>query len=57
MHTQIFSYALNRGRELNPKRYCELFDGNYFSLRVFENQNVKEEYCKYCSAKDKMVVE
>ncbi len=57
MHTQIFDYAMKRARELDSKRFCELFNGQYFSYKVFENQVVKEEYCKYCSTKDKMVDE
>ncbi len=57
MHTQRFNYAMNRSRELNPRRYCELFNGDNFSFRIFENQEVKNSYCKYCNGEEKMVQE
>ncbi|MDA3892892.1 MAG: hypothetical protein PF517_14615 [Salinivirgaceae bacterium] len=57
MHTQKFNYALERSRELNAKRFCELFNGDYFSLKVFENNFVKDNYCKFCIIEDKMVLE
>lgn len=57
MHSQKFNQAMERSRELNPKRFCELFNMQYFSLKVFENQIIKESYCKYCSSEDKMVLE
>jgi len=53
MHTQIFEYAMMRAKELNPTRFCELFHGDFFSLKVFENQEVKELYCKQCQAEEK----
>jgi len=57
MHTQKFNYAMDKCRELNPTRFCELLNGNYFSLRVFENAFVKETHCKYCSNETKIVQE
>jgi len=57
MHTQKFNFAMNKCQELNQKRFCELLNGDYFSLRVFENQFVKESYCKNCSTETKMVLE
>lgn len=48
MHTDNFNYAMTRAQELNSKRYCELFNGEYFSLRVFENNVIKESYCEHC---------
>ncbi len=47
--TDKFENALSRALELNPDRFCELFDGKHFSLRVLENPNVKEKYCKGCN--------
>ena len=43
-----FEAALKKAETINKKRYCKLFDGNHFSLRVFENPNVKKQYCKAC---------
>lgn len=57
MHTRTFNYAMNRAREINPKRYCELLNGNYFSLKVFENNQVKSDYCKYCNSANNMAME
>jgi hypothetical protein len=57
MHTQRFNFAMNRSKELNQKRFCELFNGENFSLRVFENQFVKEMHCKNCNADTKIVLE
>jgi uncharacterized protein YkwD len=57
MHTQKFNYAMQRAQELNPKRYCDLFDGNHFSLKVFENSIIKESYCKHCSEHEKVAQE
>ncbi len=57
MHTQRFNYAMNRSRELNPRRFCELFNGDKFSFKIFENQIIKDSYCKYCKTDDKMVLE
>lgn len=57
MHTQKFNYAMKRAQELNPKRYCNLFDGNHFSLKVLENKEIKESYCKYCSEHEKVAQE
>lgn len=54
MHTKKFTTALLRARELNPQKFCELLNGGYFSLRVFENQQIKSAYCKYCNIDDDM---
>jgi hypothetical protein len=48
MHTQKFEYAMQRAYKLNPQRYCDLFNGDYFSYKVFENNAVKEMYCGKC---------
>ncbi len=50
MHTQVFENALKRARELNPQRFCELFKGDFFSIRVLENSVAKEWFCKYCQS-------
>lgn len=57
MHTQLFNYAMQRAREINPKRFCELLNGQYFSMKVFENEFIKQEYCKNCATKEKMALE
>lgn len=49
MHSQHFNYAIKRARELNKERFCKLFKGDNFSLKVFENYVVREEYCNYCN--------
>ncbi len=55
MHSQKFNYAMEAARKLNPDRFCELLNGEYFSLKVFENSNIKDSYCKYCTGKESMV--
>ena len=52
MHTVAFETAMDRIREIDPDKYCKLLSGGEeegFSLRVFENENIKREYCKYCT--------
>ena len=51
MHTAAFDSAMSRIRELEPETYCKLLSGKGegFSLRVFENENVKSDYCKTCA--------
>ncbi len=56
MHSQNFNVAMNRLREIDRTRFCELFNGDGFSLRVFENSEIKEEYCKSCNEIKSMVV-
>lgn len=50
MHTVAFENAMARIKQLEPETYCNLLNGSDegFSLRVFENENVKAEYCKTC---------
>lgn len=50
MHTVAFENAMARIQQLKPETYCNLLNGSGegFSLRVFENENVKAEYCKTC---------
>jgi len=55
MHTEKFNFAMQRASEINPKRYCELLNGDNFSLIVFENNTVKENYCKLCDDEEKLV--
>jgi len=57
MHSEKFNYAMTRCQEINPKKYCQVLNGNYFSLKVFENKNIKDSYCKYCNTAEKMVLE
>lgn len=52
MHTVAFETAMNRIRLIEPETYCKLLNSNSeegFSLRVFENENIKHDYCKYCN--------
>ncbi|MFO7863057.1 MAG: hypothetical protein R6U85_03570 [Salinivirgaceae bacterium] len=43
-----FARATHVAYQMNPDRYCMLFDGNHFSYRVFENPEVKNSFCKEC---------
>lgn len=51
MHTAAFDAAMSRIQQVEPETYCKLLSGKGegFSLRVFENENVKSDYCKYCN--------
>lgn len=57
MHAQKFNYAMNRAQELNPARYCDLFNGEYFSLRIFENPEIKASYCEHCEGSSNMAAD
>ncbi|MCF8373617.1 MAG: hypothetical protein K9H64_18495 [Bacteroidales bacterium] len=46
-----FENALVKASDINKKRYCELFDGKHLSYRVFENPDIKTQYCKVCKGK------
>jgi uncharacterized protein YkwD len=50
MHTYSnrFIQALEKANYLNHNRFCELFNGNYFSFQVFDNFKAKEYYCTEC---------
>lgn len=48
MSSEKFTIAMDRIRSDYPDRFCQLFDGSKFSMRVFENPLVKEMYCKSC---------
>lgn len=50
MQSLRFSRAMQQARQLNHKRFCELFDGRHFSLQILENVKVKTEFCKYCQS-------
>lgn len=50
MHTQAFTTAMLRIKELDEKKFYNLIDSkNSFSLRVLENENVKSAYCSSCN--------
>lgn len=53
MHTSAFESAMSRIQQIEPETYCNLLNGSDdgFSLRVFENENVKAGYCKTCGEK------
>lgn len=57
MHTNTFELAIKRAQELNPSRFCELFNGQNFSLKVFENQLVKQLNCKYCQTENSVALD
>ena len=52
MHTAAFETAMSRIKEIEPETYRRLLDsgdGEGFSLKVFENENIKKEYCEFCN--------
>jgi hypothetical protein len=49
MLSRKFARVMEIAQKLNPDRYCSLFDGNHFSLRVFENPLIKNNFCEECS--------
>ena len=51
MHTSSFNDAMEQIRRLDPHKYCSLLNGEAdgFSLRIFENDLIKANYCKHCS--------
>ena len=51
MHTAAFDAAMQQIRQIEPETFCKLLNGTGegFSLRVFENENIKSDYCKYCN--------
>ncbi len=50
MLSRKFARVMRSAYQLNPDRYCQLFDGNHFSYRVFENPIIKSFYCNECGA-------
>lgn len=48
MLSRKFARVMRRAYQINPDRYCKLFDGNHFSYRVFENPYIKDFYCDEC---------
>jgi len=49
MLSRKFAGALHKARQINQDRLCQLFDGEHFSHRIFENPEIKELVCKQCS--------
>jgi outer membrane protein OmpA-like peptidoglycan-associated protein len=49
MLTRQFANVLKKAYEINPNRTCHLFDGKHFSLRVFENPEVKKLFFEKCN--------
>jgi hypothetical protein len=49
MHTKRFNYAMGRIYNISPELFCKLFNGDYFSFKVLENNFIKQRYCKYCN--------
>lgn len=48
MQSRKFARVLQKAHQMNPDRYCTLFDGNHFSYRIFENPLVKNGFCEEC---------
>jgi len=46
--TNRFAYAMGVASKKNPKRFCDLFNGERFSMLVFENPDVKTLQCTSC---------
>ena len=46
--TALFSSSLAKAAEINKDRFCKLFAGDQFSLRVLENPQAKKLYCEKC---------
>lgn len=51
MHTQTFNAAMTHAYAINTDRFCELFYSDKFSLRIFENSEIKDLYCNPCQLK------
>ena len=45
-----FIELLDKARELNSDRYCELFGQPNMSFQLLSNPNVKKTYCKTCKS-------
>jgi hypothetical protein len=56
MHTSVFNLAMSRAQKTNPNRYCAMFNGDGFSLRVLENDKIKTDYCKFCNSDRDMAI-
>ncbi len=50
MLSRKFARVMRNAYQLNPDRYCQLYDGSHFSYRVFENPIIKSFYCNECAA-------
>jgi hypothetical protein len=48
MLTNRFSYAMTAASKKNPKRFCDLFKEDKFSMLVLENPDVKTLHCTSC---------
>lgn len=49
IHSNRLVYALQRAKDLDEKRFCELFKGeDSFSAQVFANKKIKAMYCETC---------
>jgi len=48
IYSNKFLHATNVAYKMNPKKYCELFNGTKMSFQVFDNTQLKTNYCKYC---------
>jgi uncharacterized protein YkwD len=48
-HSNKFVMALEKAREADPQRFCEMFKGkNAFPHQVFANDKVKQMHCESC---------
>jgi hypothetical protein len=51
LNSNKFVAAMKRANDINHTRYCEMFKGPKFSVQVFENTLVKDDFCKSCNQK------
>ncbi|HBF88465.1 MAG TPA: hypothetical protein DDX39_07480 [Bacteroidales bacterium] len=48
IYSNKFVLAMQKAQELNPERYCKLIKEKKLSFQIFENEKVKDDYCKNC---------
>jgi len=46
--TSRFAHIMNAASKMNPKRFCDLFKEDKFSMLVFEHPDVKALHCTSC---------
>ncbi|HBS86570.1 MAG: hypothetical protein A2W91_20330 [Bacteroidetes bacterium GWF2_38_335] len=52
LYTSTFTKAVTKAIEQNPERFCNLINKGKLTFQVFENEKVKEMYCKKCKSTD-----
>lgn len=46
--TRDFRIAMEKGKEMNKQRYCDLFGAPYSTFQLLDHPLVKEDYCTTC---------